>query len=227
VRLIAGTDDELYGTASAAAKLGLAGKLLDRLRQAHRADPADPEPAGQYALALMAALPSIGVEFEAHARFTTTIEAFGRVLSADPEHWLARYSRVRLRALFPSSYGAFSVQVSGELVGAREDLDHLLAAQARQPHQPYFASTHALAAVVDHLAGVDDLGRRQSQLAALAAGPRRPVRLPALGAVLCEPLVTLHAGCTGPELETVDEVMSALYGDQPAVVAARRWQRVR
>ncbi|MFC7760444.1 hypothetical protein ACFQY4_22265 [Catellatospora bangladeshensis] len=37
----------------------------------------------------------------------------------------------------------------------------------------------------------------------LAACPRTPVGLPALGAVLCEPLATMHAGAVGPEREAI------------------------
>jgi hypothetical protein len=225
MRLITRADDELYGLASAAAKLGRAGKLLDRLAADQRAAPDDPAAACRYALAQMAVLPSVGVEFEAHARFTATVEALGRVLSLVPDHWLARYSRARLRALIPSSYGAYAVHLAGELTYAREDLDDLIGQQRRHPHEPYFASTHALAAVVDDLAG-DAADRRPALLAGLAAGSRVPVRLPALGAVLCEPLVTLYAGSAGSERRVIGEVMSAVYGDQPAVVAALRRQPV-
>jgi len=226
VRLITPVDDELYGLASTAGKLGRAAKLLDRLADARRADPTDAEAAARYALALMAVLPSVGVEFAAHARFTATIEAFGDVLSLDPEHWLARYGRARLRALIPSSYGTYSVQMSDELASARDDLDHLRTRQAGHAPEPYFVSAHALAAVVDHLAGDPAPAGRPALLGALAACPRVPVRLPALGAVLCEPLATLYAGSADPERHAIGEVMSALYGDQ-AVVAAVRRQPVR
>lgn len=225
MRLITAADDELYGLASAAGKLGWAPKLLAKLAAARHADPADPGAAARYALALMAALPSLGVEFEAHSRFTDTIEALGQVLVLDPDHWLARYSRARLRALIPSSYGAYSVQVSSELKLAREDLDRLLSRQGDLTEQAYFISTHALAAVVDHLAGTQANGR-MPMLDALAACPRVPVRLPALGAVLCEPLATMHAGAVDPERQAIGDVMAALYGDQPAVTAALKRQTV-
>lgn len=204
MRLIMPADDELYGLASVAAKLGRAGKLLDRLSQAH------PEPDFANALARMAMLPSIQVGFEAHAEFTEIIDQLGKVLELEPRHWLARYSRARLRALIPSSYGAFTVQVSSELILAAQDLELLLGFQAEVGHQPYFASGHALAAVVDELSGAPP-----NHLAALRACPPAKVRLPSLGAILCEPLVTLHA--TEPELGAL---MAALYGDQPIVSRA-------
>jgi hypothetical protein len=223
VRLIHAADDELYGLASAAGKLGRAAKLLDRLADACRAAPTDAEAATRYALAQMAVLPSVGIEFAAHARFTATVEALGRVLSLDPDNWLARYSRARLRALIPSSYGAYSVQMAGDLEAARADLDHLIARQAEQAPQPYFVSTHALAAVLDQLAGDPAPARRPALLAALAACPRVPVGFVALGAVLCEPLATLFAGSVDEPLrQAIGEVMSAVYGAQPTVASMLR-----
>jgi hypothetical protein len=221
MRLITSADDELYGLASAAGKLGRAGKLLDRLADARRADPSDVEAAGRYALALMAVLPSVGTEFAAHARFTATIEAFGDVLAVEPDHWLARYGRARLRALIPSSYGTYSVQMADELAAARDDLDHLLARQGTG--QPYFVSAHALAAVIDQLAGEPSPPPGRPELRdALAAAPRVRVALPALGAVLCEPLATLYAGAAEPQRSAIADVMTALYGDQAVVVALHR-----
>jgi hypothetical protein len=220
VRLISTADDELYGLASAAGKLGRADKLLGRLAEACRADPADAEAAGRFALAQMAVLPSIGIEFAAHARFTATVESLGDALSLDPDHWLARYSRARLRALIPSSYGTYSVQTSDDLKAARDDLDHLLGRQADLAPQPYFISTHALAAVVDQLGGDPAGDDSPALLDALHAVPRTPIRLVALGAVLCEPLATLYAGSAeGPQRRAIGDVMRAVYGAQPVVAS--------
>jgi hypothetical protein len=222
VRLITAADDELYGLASAAGKFGRAEKLLARLAHERTQAPDDAEPARRYALASMAVLPSIGVDFAAHARFTATVEALGEVLSLDPGDWLARYSRARLRALTPSSYGAYAVQPTGELTRALDDLEYLIAEQAGHAAQPYFVSAHALAAVIDRLAGGTAPAGRPALLDALAACPRIPVRLRALGAVLREPLVTQYAGAAGPERQALGEVLSALHGDQGAADAGRR-----
>lgn len=218
MRLITRADDELYGLASVAAKLGRTGKLLDRLGSAYASSPDDAEAAFAYALARMAMLPVVGAEFEAHAGFTELVEAFGRVLAIEPGHWLARYGRARLRALIPSSYGAFTVQVSGELTNAAQDLDELLAYQAGTGWQPYFASTHALAAMVGHLSG--DADRCATHLAALVECPVAPVGLPALGALLCEPVVTLYATSVEPDRQRLGALMAELYGDQAAVARA-------
>jgi hypothetical protein len=229
VRLITAADEELFGLVSAAAKLGKADRLLTRLAEAYQADPDDSEAGFRYALAMMAALPGVGIDvaLEAHARFTITVEAFGQVLSLAPEHWLARYGRARLQALVPGAYGVVTASPVAGQFDAREDLDHLLTQQARSPGQPYFASTHALAVLVDQLLDNEDPARRASDFAALAACPRIPVRLPKLGAVLCEPLVALYHTCDGTDRETVGEVMSVLYGHQAAVVNARYHQPVR
>ncbi|MDX2545375.1 hypothetical protein ACOT81_13085 [Streptomyces sp. WI04-05B] len=222
MRLISTADDELYGLASTAGKFGRADKLLARLDVSRSADPPDGDAALRYGLAQMAVLPSIGVEFAAHARFTDTVAALGDALSLDPDNWLARYGRARLRALIPSSYGAYAVQLTGELAQAAEDLDHLIAAQSGCAPEPYFVSAHALAAVIDRLAGTAPSAGRPPLSDALAACPRVPVRFRALGAVLCEPLATLHAEADGAERELLGEVLRTVYGHQVTVDGVRR-----
>jgi hypothetical protein len=222
VRPITTTDDELYGLASAAGKLGRADKLLARLEATCQADPADSAAAGRYALAMMAVLPSLGNGGAAHARFTATIDAFGDALALDPELWLARYGRARLRTLIPSTYSVYSVQLTAELDRARDDVDHLIAGQAADPEpRPYFASAHALGAVINHLAGETTPTVHPDLLHALAGYPLEPVRFPALGAVLCEPLATLYATCADARRPAIGEVMTALYGEQAAVGAVQ------
>jgi hypothetical protein len=215
MRLITRADDELYGVASVAAKLGRTDKLLDRLRGAAEANRGDPEAAFAYALARMA---MVQVDFDAHSRFSEIIDALGQVLEIQPWHWLARYSRARLRVLIPSSYGVLIVEGSGELEGAAEDLDALLKFQAETAWQPYFASSHALAAVVGQLSGATD--RCAAQLDALLDCPSVPAGLPVLGALLCEPLVTLYATSTERYRQRLGSLMTTLYGEQPVVARA-------
>jgi len=222
VRLITPADDELYGLASAAGKLGRAARLLAMLERESLARPDDSEAAGRYALAMMAVLPSVSFELAAHAPFTAAIEALGRVLIIEPEHWLARYGRARLQALVPGSYGLDSHGGADELACAREDLDYLIDRQSGPGYQPYFVSTHALAAVVDGLCVESAPAWRPALFDELAACPRVNVRLPALGAVLCEPLVTLYTGSADWDRHAIGEVAAALYGDQAAVAALRR-----
>lgn len=222
MRLIAPADDELYGLASAAGKLGRANRLLAMFEGESAARPADSEAAGRYALAMMAVLPSISFELAAHAPFTAAIEALGAVLAIEPDHWLARYGRARLRILMPGSYGLDSDRTTDELASARADLDYLIDLQSGPVHRPYFVSTHALATVLDGLSVESAPAGRPSLLDELAACPRVNVGLPALGAVLCEPLVTLYTGSADRERHLIGDVASALYGDQAAVAALRR-----
>lgn len=222
MRLITPADDELYGLASAAGKLGRADRLLAMLEAESGARPADSEAAGRYALAMMAVLPSVTFELAAHAPFTAAIEALGGVLAIQPDHWLARYGRARLQILVPGRYGLDSGQTTTELAAAREDLDYLLDLQSRSACQPpYFVSAHALTAVLD---GLTCEPPSTHLLDELAACPRVSVRLPALGSVLCEPLVTLYNGSAERERHLIGEVAAALYGDQAAVTSLRRLQ---
>lgn len=222
MQLISAHDDQLYGLAYTATKLGKADELLAWCEQARRDDPSDVGAACRQALVLMATFSSVGASFEAHARFTFAIDAFEEVLAAAPDHWLARYCLARLRALIPSGYGTAQTSGTNLLTEARDGLQELIKRQAEVAYQPYFASAFALAAVTDQLAGDDDPERWAARLAGVAAAPRVRVALPHLSAVLCEPLITLHAEHGGPERDTLGEVMSALYGHHPAVAAAMR-----
>lgn len=228
MRLITPADDELYGLVSAAGKFGRAAKVLTVLARERDDAPADVEAVGRHALALMAALPSMVHTLGAHAGVTEAIESFGDVLALDPDHWLARYGRARLRTLVPSSYGNYTMRPDGILAAAREDLEYLIGLQAQLPPQPYFASTHAAVLVVDMLAGTQDPDALEGLARQLRDSVLEPVRLPALGAVLCEPLATLHvAGGEEDALEVVGTALTTLYGDQTAAdvsnyVMARR-----
>jgi len=216
MRLIARADDELYGLASVATKLGRIDKLLVRLGEVARSSPDDAGATFTHALAEMAMLTGSAAGLDTHARFTGLIERYGRVLASEPGHWLARYSRARLRALIPSSYGMIADQPSGELSAAAAELAELLDRQAAVEWQPYFASSHALAAVVGYLSG--DHAGSAAQLDRLLACPPARSGLPALGALLCEPLVTLHATSAEPDRTRLRELAAVLYGDQPAVI---------
>src|SRR5579864_1480411 len=94
------------------------------------ARPNDGEAAGRYALAMMAALPSVSFELAAHAPFTAAVDALGAVLAIEPDHWLARYGRARLQVLMPGSYGIDSDRTADELSAARSDLDYLIELQS-------------------------------------------------------------------------------------------------
>src|SRR6185312_11326839 len=193
VRLITRADDELYSLINTAGKFGRAAKILTTLERECTAAPDDVEALGRLALAQMAALVGMAGDMGAHAIVTEAIESCGRVLALDPDHWFARYARARLRTLAPSSYGSYTVQSDPGLAAARRDLEYLVGLQAQLPPQAYFTSTYAAAVIVDRLAGVPDHDTFGRLVDVLRAGPLEPVGLPAIGAVLCEPLATVYA----------------------------------
>jgi hypothetical protein len=232
VRLITPADEEIFQTVSLAGKLGRAAPVLEKFERRYHADPGDPDAAFGYALALTAALPSVTTDFEIHAAFGATIEVLGEVVSAVPDHWLARYCRARLRALVPSSYSVFTIHTESELAKAAADLNELLAAQSGQPARPYFASPCVLAAVVRCSAEetgtpVGDGPDRAELLAAAAGQPRARVPYPALGAMLCEPFIALHDRSTGSERDLAGDLMATMFPDQVAVKQALARQPVR
>ena len=222
VRLITRADDELYSLINTAGKFGRAAKILSTLERERAAAPDDLEAAGRLALAQMAALVGMAGDMGAHAIVTEAIESCGRVLALDPDHWFARYARARLRTLAPSSYGSYAVQTDPGLAAARQDLKYLVELQERLPPQAYFTSTYAAAVIVDRLAGVSDRDTLGQLLEVLREGPLEPVGLPAIGAVLCEPLATVYASGGGGARESVGAALAALYGDLPAVTALLR-----
>jgi len=232
VRLITPADEEIFQTVSLAGKLGRTAPVLAQFERRYNADPGDPDAAFPYALALTAALPSVTTDFEIHAAFGATIEVLGEVVTASPDHWLARYCRARLRALVPSSYSVFAIHTESELAKAAADLNELVAQQSEQPARSYFAGPYVLAAVVRWSAEESGTpvadGPGSAELLAGAAGqPRTRVPYQALGAMLCEPFIALYDRSTGPERELAAELMAAMFPDQAAVKRALGRQPVR
>ncbi|HEU5333264.1 MAG TPA: hypothetical protein VFU73_10875 [Actinocrinis sp.] len=222
VRLITRADDELYSLINTAGKFGRAAKILATLERERAAAPEDVEAVGRLALAQMASLAGMAGDMGAHAIVTDAIESCGQVLALDPDHWLARYARARLRTLAPSGYGSYA-QTDPGLAAARQDLQYLIRLQAQLPPQAYFTSTYAAAVLVDRLAGVSDRDTFGGLVDALRDGRFERVGLPALGAVLCEPLAAVYvSGGEESVQEAVGAALDALYGDLPPVVALLR-----
>lgn len=216
MRLIGQADEDLFHTVTVATKLGRASAIIERLSTRY-ADEWDNAEAGfPYALAMVAVLQTSGTDFEKHAGYTEVIETLGDVLYADPDHWLARYCRVRIRALIPTSYSVYRNYVEGERGKAVRDVDELIERQSQVPPQPYFACAHLLAARMA-LANGADTDRAARLIAQAAAGPAQPVRFPALAAMLCEPFVACYTEPAAPAREQLGELMSALFPDVPAV----------
>jgi hypothetical protein len=165
MRLIMGEDDELFVAVSMASRLGRAERLLERMEEHCRKDPEDPEAAFRYALGLLAVLPATGSELAAYGRFGAAADALTRVVAAVPDHWLARFLRIRLRCLLAAQREALREPAETELSAADTEVDQLIDLQSRGEWQPYFASTYLLAA-------------------RLAAWPARPGRDPQRAAAM-------------------------------------------
>jgi len=192
MRLIEAADDQLFEAVSLAGKLGRADKLLEGFERRHDEHPDDADAAFSYALALLAVLPTIGSETEAHGRFCAAADALDQVVAAVPGHWLARCLRIRLRCLQVDSRSALRILADAELGKANAELDELLELQSRVDWQPYFSSVLLLAARLASLTGQSEQASGGvAELAARAernSGRRMPFR--ALETLLCEPFDT-------------------------------------
>lgn len=218
MRLITTADDNLYQAVFVAAKFGRAGKLVDRFQQASEDQWDNAEISFEYALALMATLHTIRSDVDGHQAYHVAMESLGDVLSSAPDHWLARYSRARLRALVPTGFSVYKMFVDHERTMANEDLHRLAECQSAEPWQPYFASTYLLLAFVASHTG--DWPAVHGHIEAARAQPAAPVGLAALGAMLCEPFLALHGIVDAADQAAVADLMRTLFPDQPAVTAA-------
>jgi hypothetical protein len=204
MRLIEAADDELFEAVSLAAKLGRADNLLERLERRHYERPDDSRAAFSYALALLAVLPTTGSEIEVHGRFGAAADALDAVVAAVPEHWLARYLRIRLRCLLVTGGVTLQTVADEELKQANAELDELIDLQSQTGWQPYFSSTLLLAARLAAFPG--QTGRSPEQVTELLAqADRHPMpQLPfrALGMLLREPVTGAHGLAAEPERRT-------------------------
>ncbi|WP_432994635.1 hypothetical protein [Dactylosporangium sp. CA-233914] len=222
MRLFNDGDERLFHAVTVAVRLGRSAKLVKALAADYDEYWDDPEAGFKYALALVAAMQAGGTEQRNHDRYAKSLEALDDVLDGMPEHWPARYCRVRHRVLVRTGYGRYQEYAGDDRDKVAEDLASLLHGQQQdQPWQPYFTAAAMLAAQFH--AGQGD----QAQAAALiddAAGrPRAPIPYPALGAILVDPFLTLfHGSAPPPQRATVGAVMAALFPANPAVQATIR-----
>jgi hypothetical protein len=218
MRLITTTDDELYEAVRVAVRLGRAKPLVDRLNERYQEGWDDPDVSFHYALAVMATLHTVQSDVEGHRCYNATMEALGDVLSAAPDHWLARYCRARLRALVPTGFSAYTMFVEHERTMANEDLKELAARQSGVPWQPYFAATHLQQAFVASQA--EDWPAVVELIDQAGAHPPAAVGFRALGAMLCEPFLALYHVVDLDRREVVGGLMAAMFPNQAAVTAA-------
>jgi hypothetical protein len=204
MRLIQTADDELFEAVSLAGKLGRAERLVEGFEKRHDEHPDDADAAFSYALALLAVLPTAGSETEAHGRFHAAADALDLVLAAVPDHWLARYLRIRLRCLQVDSRSALRVQADAELGKANSELDELMELQSQAAWQPYFSSVLLLAARLTDL--TQQSGPAADRVAELTAraerNPGRRIPFRALETLLREPFDTSHRSAAEPGRRT-------------------------
>jgi hypothetical protein len=196
MRLIEAADAELFEAMSLAGRMGRAARMLERLDERYRRDPDDPEAAFRYALGALATLPTAASELEVYGRFGGVVESLDRTVSAVPEHWLARYLRIRLRCLSMASHSASEP----EFASVEDEIDALITLQEEAQWQPYFAAAFVLAS---RLAEWPGRARDSSRVVRLRAAAQReaghPLPFPALAAVLSDPFAAGYAPVAAPE----------------------------
>jgi hypothetical protein len=232
MRLITWEDEGLFRTVMSAARLGRAGTLIEHLGKRYAEEWDDAEAGLPYALAMVAALQT-GALFPESAgprqhgtTYDELTETLEDVLYVAPDHWLARYCRVFVRVLLPTSGGREARFARDEHAKARTDIAELIALQRRAPWQPYFSCAYVVAA---RLAAEGDYGDASAgQLIAEACDkPNGPIPFRMLGSIMCPSFIALHANPDLPERARLGALMATLFPNEPAVTAALRGQPAR
>lgn len=211
MRPITQQDENLFATATLAVRMGRQDAVIERLDERYAEEWDDPSAGLPYVLAMVADLCMGSDKPESSGTYSEIVETLGDLVHAVPDHWLARYLRIWVRAVIPHDYRGYASFVAGERASARVEVDDLIAAQALVGWQPWFAATHVLAA---RMAGSDthpDTARMAALIRAIPADDGRPVPFRSLGSLLCE---TFHAYCRQPDAplrETVDKLALTLF----------------
>lgn len=218
-------DDELFSTVMAAARLGRAHKIVARLSEQYGQEWGGPTAGFPYALSMVALmqidLTTAGLdEKKSVYNYGEIIESLGDVLYGVPDHWLARYLRVRTRAMMmPPSHAQYPDFVVEERARAAKDADELIARQADTAWQPWFAATYLLAARLDWEAEDRDADLVGKRIAEAAARPATPITFRALGSLLREPFIWYLGQPDVPERDTATGLLAALFPGQGAPTA--------
>jgi len=218
-------DDELFSTVIAAARLGRAQKIVARLSDRYGQEWGVPMAALPYALSMVALmqldLTSDGLdEKKSVYNYGEIIESLGDLLYGVPEHWLARYLRIRTRTMMmPPSHAEYPEFVVEERARAAKDADELIARQAGAEWQPWFASTYLLAARVAWESEERDLDRVRGLVAEATSRPAAPIEFPALGSLLREPFIWYLGQPELPDHEAVSRTLAALFAGRRPVSA--------
>jgi hypothetical protein len=210
-------DEQLFSTVLAAARLGRAGAIVDRLSARYEQEWQDPLAGFPYALSLVAqmqiAWAESGVdEGKALATYSEVIESLGDLLYGAPDHWLGRYLRVRIRTLMmPPDHLDHPKFVIDERARAAQDAQELIVRQATTTWQPWFACSYLLAARLAWESADRDPDRVTELVTTAAARPGSPIPFRSLGAILREGFVWYAHQPDVPERDTVSHLASTLF----------------
>lgn len=214
--------EELFGTVIVAARLGRAGKIVQRLRERYEQEWDDPLAGFPYALSMLALLQSGREDLRESLNYTEIVETLSDLLYHQPGHWLGRYLRIHTRTLLPVDAEEHQGYITAERTRAAEDVAELIERQAATDWQPWFACPYILAARLAWESGDKDRVAPLVSEAAAAARPGAPIRFRALGGLLCEGFVWYDSQLGLPEQDSAAALMGALFPDQPAVRRARQ-----
>lgn len=209
-------DEDLFGTAIAAARLGRIGAIIERLRTRYDEDWDDPAAGLPYALAMLALLQSSRGNLPEQLDITELVETLGDLLYHEPDHWLGRYLRIHIRALLPTD-GEYRRYMVAERVRAAEDARELIERQSRTAWQPWFTCSYILAAWLAWQSDPEDRDQVAALVTAAAAAPCVPVRFPSLGSVMCSAFLWCYDKPDLPERDTVGALAGLIFPDHPTV----------
>jgi hypothetical protein len=216
-------DEQLFGAALMAAKMGRIRPILAKLRKRYEEEWDNPQAGYPYALAMVGLLMSGREDRLEDFDYTEVVETLSDLLYHEPDHWLGRFLRIQTRTLLPTDADEYQQYIAAERTRAAEDAAELIARQADSDWQPWYACAYLLAARLEW-EGERDVAKVGELITAAAAHPATPVPFGSLGGVMCEAFAWYYVEPGVPELETAGTLMDALFPGQPV---ARRVRAVR
>jgi hypothetical protein len=220
---ITSADDELFSTVMAAARLGRAHKIVDRLSERYGQEWGGPMAGFPYALSMVALmqidLTTAGLDNRTSVyHYGEIIESLGDLLYGVPDHWLGRYLRIRTRAMMmPPSHTEYPDFVVDERARAVADAEELITRQNETAWLPWFACTYVLLARLVWESDGRDVDRVGKLVTEAAAHEPAPITLRALGSLLREPFIWYLNQPDLPERDTAAGLQAALFPRQSAV----------
>lgn len=209
-------DEELFSTLIMAARLGRVERIISHLAERYEKEWDNPVAGFPYALSMLAALQSGRADLQEHFDYTEIVETLSDLLYNQPDHWLGRYLRIHVRMMLPTDAEEHRGYIAAERARAAEDAAELIEQQDSAVWQPWFASTHLVAARF-----VWESERDPERVAALvsAAATRtvEPMGFHSLGSIAREAFLWYHHESGLPHQDTVAAMMGTLFPDQPSV----------